>query len=312
MLEISKEGAYRRLRGDTSFSLEELLILRRNLGISIDELIDGTESVNFSFKPLYNKPLELDEYFKDIAVRFRKLAYIENSMTFNVCEDLPFFRQFGYKSLASFKLFYWKHSILLDSEYALLKFDLDLIPEQTLELAMNVQKLYLNIPSTEIWTQRTIQNTIKQIEYFYDCGLFKTQEAVKSVYMDLVSLLHDLVNEARLTVKMDNNSIQKGTFNLHLCELSLDNNSIYLETDSPKYLATGFNSFNSLQTMDKRLLKEYRHWLSAMISKSTNISGQAERIRHDFYKSNYDLIINSAKSRLSESAFSTLLKNLES
>jgi hypothetical protein len=301
ILHISKEGAYRRLRGDTSFTLEELMVLRKKIGISIDELSEGTENISFSFKPLYDKPLELDEYFKDIQVRFKKLSHIKGTMTYNVCEDLPFFRQFGYPALASFKLFYWKHSILLDPSFALLKFNLDSISESTLKDAAQMNYLYTNIPSTEIWTNRTIKNTLKQVEYFYDCGFFENNETLKEVYQAIINLLTDLLNEARLAVKLDDNSKPRGKFHLHICELSLDNNSIYLETDEPKYLATGFNGFNSLHTMDSRLLSEYRKWLSAMISKSTNISGQAERIRHDFYKYNYNVILESAQARLGAS-----------
>lgn len=307
LLDISKEGAYRRLRGDTSFGLRELLTLRRKLGISIDELIDGTESVNFSFKPLYGKPLALDDYFSDIAIRFKKLSHIERSMTYNVCEDLPFFRQFKYTHLSCFKLFYWRHSILLDPNYATLKYDREHISEETLALASNVQRLYHNIPSTEIWTERTLKNTLRQIEYFHDCGLFKSQESIQNIYLDLISLMKDLINEARISVKMDDNQVHKGSFNLHLCELSLDSNSIFLETKEPNYLATGFNSFNSLQTMDARLLREYRSWLSAMISKSTTISGQAERIRYDFYTNNFNAILKSAEGRLDDYALKLLL-----
>lgn len=62
LLGISKEGVYRRLRGESSFTLEELVILCRELGISIDELLEDTENVNFTFKPLYNQPLQLDQY----------------------------------------------------------------------------------------------------------------------------------------------------------------------------------------------------------------------------------------------------------
>ncbi|MFB1004129.1 MAG: hypothetical protein QMC70_08335, partial [Bacteroidia bacterium] len=47
-------------------------------------------------------------------------------------------------------------------------------------------------------------------------------------------------------------------FHLYICELSLNNNSVYLETHEPKFLATGFNGFNSLQTMNTRLLNEYK------------------------------------------------------
>lgn len=300
LLSVSKEGAYRRLRGDTSFTLDELMILRKKIGVSIDELVEGTENVSFSFKPLYNNPLELDNYFKDIQVRFKKLSHIKNTMTYNVCEDLPFFRQFGYPALASFKLFYWKHSILLDPDFTLLKFNLDSIPDTTLNDAAQMNQLYTNTPSTEIWTNRTIKNTLKQIEYFYDCGFFEDVETLHRVYLAIIDLLDDLMNEARLAVKLDDNSNPRGKFTLHICELSLDNNSIYLETHEPKYLATGFNGFNSLHTLDSRLLGEYKKWLCAMISKSTTISAQAERIRHDFYTLNREVIKESANSRLPE------------
>jgi hypothetical protein len=298
LLSVSKEGAYRRLRGDTSFTLDELMVLRKKIGISIDELTEGTENVSFSFKPLYDKPLELEEYFKDIQVRFKKLSHIKNTMTYNVCEDLPFFRQFGYQALACFKLFYWKHSILLDPNFTLQKFNLDSIPMTTLNDAAQMNYLYTNIPSTEIWTNRTVKNTLKQIEYFYDCGFFEDEVALHHVYLSIINLLDDLMNEARLAVKLDDNSNPRGKFTLHICELSLDNNSIYLETHEPKYLATGFNGFNSLHTLDSRLLGEYKKWLTAMISKSTTISGQAERIRHDFYSHNMEVIKDSANHRL--------------
>lgn len=309
LLGISKEGAYRRLRGDTAFTLNELMMLRKKVGISIDELDEATENVSFTFKPLYDKPLELDAYFDDIHVRFKKLSHIKNSMTYNVCEDLPFFRQFGFPALASFKLFYWKHSILLEPSYRLQKFEVEAIPKQTLDKAMQMNDLYRAIPSTEIWTARTVQNSLRQIEYFYDCGFFNNNEGLLAVYEDIMHLLNDLMIEARQAVKLAANTERK--FTLHICELSLDNNSIYLETDEPKYLATGFNSFNSLHTTDTRLLSEYRKWLSAMIAKSTNISGQAERVRHDFYIHNCGVVLASAKDRLSTEKCDSLEKLME-
>lgn len=301
ILSISKEGAYRRLRGDTSFTLDELLLLRKRVGLSIDELDEGTENISFSFKPMYGNPHELEYYFKDINARFRKIAHIQNSMTFIVCEDLPLFRKFRYPALASFKLFYWKHSILLEPDLALQKFNLESASDVLLKETTRMQEYYTQFPSTEIWTNRTIKNTLKQVEYFYDCGFFEDDLTLKAVYQATIDLLNDLMHEAKIAAKLDNEANPAGNFTLHLCELSLDNNSVYLETYEPKYLATGFNGMNSLHTVDSRILKEYRKWLSAMISKSTNISGQAERIRHDFYKENYSAIIDSANERLPES-----------
>ncbi|PCJ65919.1 MAG: hypothetical protein COA58_07510 [Bacteroidetes bacterium] len=303
ILNLSKESIYRRLRGETSFTFEELVILRHKLGISVDELSGDADNISFSFRPLYGKPQELQVYLSEIIVRFKKLTHIENSNTYNVCEDLPFFRQFGYDALSSFKLFYWKHSILQDSDYTQKKFGLDTISPNILELTQTIHQLYSAVPSTEIWTEKTVFNTLKQIEYYYDCGLFESDDSAKAVYLDLQKLLDNLISEASQGYKMTSSSVPGGNFQLHLCELSLDNNSIFLETNEPKYLAMGFNSFNSLHTSDTRLLAEYKHWLMAMISKSTAISGQAERIRHDFYKYNTSLIIKSANSRLSNPLF---------
>lgn len=210
-----------------------------------------------------------------------------------------------------FKIFYWNQSILLNPAYSGRKFGPDCISKDTLDMAMSTYRLYQNIDSTEIWTQKTLIKTINQIEYYNSCGLFLKEEYLTAIYKDLIMLLKDVVNEARLATKTDDNGVAKGKFTLQLCELSLDNNSIFLETSEPKYLATGFNSFNSLQTSDKRVLTEYKHWLNAMICKSTNISGQAERIRYNFFKNNVTSILASANANLSESALSTISHKLE-
>lgn len=299
LLNISKEGAYRRLRGETSFSLEEALNLRKAFGISLDELTGSTEQVSFGFRPMYNQPLNFTEYLKDITVRFKKIGHISNSTTYNVCGDLPFFRQFGYPNLASFKIFYWKHSILNDKKLENTTFSLKSFKDADLELAENIYDAYLNVNSAEVWTTDTIVSILKQLEYFYDCGLFEQPEDLPLLYHDLILLLNSLRKDARATNKIDRNGDMKGDFTLYLCELRFDNNSIFFKTDKPRYLANGFNSFNSLQTEDQRILEEYQSWFDVMLSKSITISGQAERYRHDFYKYNLEQILQSAASRLS-------------
>jgi hypothetical protein len=168
-----------------------------------------------------------------------------------------------------------------------------------MELAKSIYSAYLDVHSAEVWTTDTIVSTLKQLEYFYDCGLFQNPSDLYNLYNDLIALLNSLRKDSRATYKIDHQGQMRGNFQLYLCELRFDNNSIFFKTDKPRYLASGFNSFNSLQTEDARILEEYHAWLDVMLSKSINISGQAERHRYDFYKYNLNQVLKSAESRLS-------------
>lgn len=115
-----------------------------------------------------------------------------------MCEDLPFFRQLGYPHLAAFKLFYWKQSILQEPEFVTQRFHKDSIPSYSLQLAAEVSKLNNRIPSVAIWAEKTIQNTLKQVEYYSDCGLVQSTEDLQLGYIGLLKLLEDLTHDARL------------------------------------------------------------------------------------------------------------------
>ena len=308
ILSISKESAYRRLRGASPFSLTEVLLLRERLNISIDDLTSNTGRVNFNFKPICKEPQLFEDYLKDIIHRFKKLAHVKTSNTTNVCEDLPFFRQFGYPALASFKIFYWGQSITQDPYYRNKKYSPSSIPDHLLELTQQIHELYTSTNSTEIWTQKTIFNTLAQIEYYESCGLFKSKKDLIQLYEDIIMLINDLEHDATNKFKTNNLKQGGGKFSLYLSELSLDNNSIFLETNEPKYIALGFNSFNSIQSIDPNILDEYKSWLDAMISKSISISGQAQKIRRDFFEKNQSLIHQSMKSKLPHPIFEKILQ----
>ena len=74
-------------------------------------------------------------------------------------------------------------------EYQTRKFDWDSIPEKQLQLAKDIHDTYLKIPSTEIWTDETIQTTIKQIEYYFESGAFKEKEDAIQVLLELKKMM---------------------------------------------------------------------------------------------------------------------------
>jgi hypothetical protein len=295
LLKISREGAYRRLRGESNFILSELIAIKKAYGISLDELTTKGDVASFSTISLFNEKDHFPLYLDDIAARFNKLSKTKKNHTFNVCNDLPFFRQMAYQYLIDFKLFFWCSSHLNEDRLSPIKYEASTTPLFMSKKMKEISALYNSYPSTEIWTNSTICSTLSLIEYFDDCGKFKDNITKFSILTDLVKLVVDLDKQARAGCKPLGKNDLSGKFTLYHYGLPFANDSIYLETNGPRYLSLGFNHCNSIQTSDKRVLLEYRQWLDFTLSKSIQISQQAEKARHALYINNVNKILDTAK-----------------
>lgn len=298
-LNLSKESIYRRLRGETPFNLDELMLLRMTYNISLDSLSSSSRGVMVDFRSLYKGDEQFTDYLQNIVERFRRINGHPNAITFNAAENLPFFRQFGYQGLSAFKIFYWHRSVLNKPEYQDKMFSVSEAETELGGIGHEIYRQYCIGNSVEIWTNSTLDGTLTQIEYYADCGLMDNH-SLTIMYKDMIQLLTDLRDQARMSYKILPDGSKGGKFSLYHCELSLDNNSVLLYTDRPSYVATGFNSFNSLQSSDEKLLQETWNWFEAMMQKSIMVSGISERSRYEFYRSNMDKVMESARRRLGD------------
>jgi transcriptional regulator with XRE-family HTH domain len=299
ILNVSPESAYRRLRGETSFDLRELLILRKEFGISIDGLIDSDEIITIRMRSLFGDHYSMEAYLTDLLDEFSSLSRKEPHLHC-LAADIPFFRLLMYESLASFKLFYWQKSILAKKELQSRSFVKDWISSTYSDTCKKIAKQYSHCPSVEIWNEQTINGTLKQIEYYSDCAFFTDEEALYAVYKDLVRLILDVSTDSRMGYKhSDIGRTTDSSYALWNCELVIDNNTVFIQNNREQILAIGFNSFNSFKCSHPAMIKEYQGWLNSMLSRSVLLSGQADKHRIHFIKQMLDRIEASATSRLS-------------
>ncbi|MBI1306603.1 MAG: hypothetical protein GC181_08320 [Bacteroidetes bacterium] len=295
ILGVSQESAYRRLRGQTSFLLEEVLLLRREFGISIDHLEQPGDEISIRFRSLFSSANDLSEHL--INVRDELRYFLKESQTKLIClaADIPFFRLLGQHHLGAFKLFYWQRSILGISEMQNSYFHPDKIQSEILEVCAQIAADYSNGASEEIWNEQTVNGTLKQIEYYADCGYFADDRVLLATYNDMIQLVFNVAEEARAGYK----NSATATYALWNCELIIDNNTVLVEHPHGDSLAIGFNSFNAFRCSHLSLITEYRAWLNAMMSKSTLLSGQSDKHRIRFVRQLSDRILTSAQNRLS-------------
>ena len=76
--------------------------------------------------------------------------------------------------------------------------------------AQKVWQRYASLPSTEIWNEEVIYDTLKQIEFYHECNFFENPKEAAFLCDQLISLLDTVQEEAANGVKSGG-----GEFNLY-------------------------------------------------------------------------------------------------
>jgi hypothetical protein len=211
-------------------------------------------------------------------------------------EDIPMFHHFGYENISAFKIYYWSKAVLNSSEYSGQKYHYRLIHPEILKAVKTLHEAYNRIHSTEIWTDETINSTLRQIIYFKESGQFQDPKDALLLLDEFEQSMKDLEIKAEKSSKIPGEI--KNNFSLYNCEVRIGNNCILLDLGDSRRVFLSHNTFNSLRTIDKAFCEETYNWLQNLVKKSTLISDIGEKQRFIFFKKVEDAI-SQARSVLS-------------
>ncbi len=291
LLQISNDSIYRRLRGETALSVDELVKICKAYKFSFDEFLNTTSlgSINFKYAPLNKTLASYKEYLfrinKDMS-RYKSAK--ERGMVY-AAVDVPLFHHFSQREMAAFKIFYWVRSILDAEEYQNQKFNFDAVEDEILDLAENIYANYQAIPSTEIWSDETLDTTLKQIDLYWESGMFESKEVALTICTQLEKILEHLNKQAELGLKINNSGTENYSdvpFKLYQADVMIGNNSILISMDGLKITYITFNTFNALATTSPVFCGETEVWIKNLIQKSNLISGVAGKQRYRFFNQN--------------------------
>jgi hypothetical protein len=253
VLNISNDSIYRRLKGETALSIHEIELLCNMYMISFDSLCKyAGNTVTFDFNPMVDQ-VNYKNYLLSIMNDLEIVQKSQKGKIIYAGEDIPLFHNFGFPTLAKFKLFYWMKSIMNIESLQGKRYDPQLVDQEILSIGKELYDLYAQIPSIEIWTEVTPISLFKQIEFFWESGIFQSKEDALAICDDAREEFLLLEKEAEIGCKFD----------------------------SKRNLV---NTFNKLTTRNKFFCEEIDKWLKNLIRKSNLISGISEKQRYRFFK----------------------------
>lgn len=286
LLKLSTDSAYRRIRCETLFNIEEITLICKHFRVSFDpEVHHMSNKVTFDYLKLDDKKENFKLWLMFISGDVKRIGTSPNNQIIYGADDVPIWHHFFDPELTSFKLFYWLKSILNAPEFSDLNYDPSLIDSDMLVSAREMLKNYNEINSIEIWTEDTLNSNLKQVEYFWESGFFNSKtDALRlcDLYLEELNLV--LKKAAKSSKLIEKGESGRENFKLYKSEVMIGNNSILASIGSTKIAYVSNNTFNMMSTTSADFVHENELWLNNLLRKSTLISGVAEKQRNQFFR----------------------------
>lgn len=301
-LSVSNDSAYRRIRGETSLTLDEFKMLCTHFKVTPNLSATSNEMVNFYYQHIENSEKGFEGYLLGLLGALQKTDAFETKKIIMAAKDIPLFHLFQFPKYSAFKMFFWMKSIMNVPEFENRKFHPSLISKQFIDLGKQMSELYIKIPATEIWTEETINTAVRQIEYYWESGFFEKKEDALQLCEEVTQMISHIQKQAELGFKFYPGKKpfgQENNFLLYYSDFIIANNSIFTLAGNNKTTYITHHTFKALVTTNSAFCDETEQWLNNLLKKSFLISSISEKQRNQFFQKIQDNI-GKLKSKIEE------------
>lgn len=290
LLPISKEGGYRRLRGDILLTLDEVISMATKMEISLDNLIEVHLKKKYSFHiSPYTINSTLEEYaitLKEITDSYNYVKVDPQSRNYLVCKLLSPVFYFKYKEFSRFILYKWIYIALDYINYS--SFSSVITPSKLEQLYEPCVEAVKQITNTCIISTSLFESLVDDINYFVAVRALTKEEA-------------DILKQQALMIIDDMEEIaERGCFSdaaevvMYITDIHLDTSYYYLKGNGFESCSIGVYGINFLSCLDEKILAGQRIWIETLIKYSTLIStGGDEKRREEFFNEQRKVITQS-------------------
>lgn len=231
-LHISTDSAYRRMRGQTAMTFQEVALLSRKYNLSIDALLgQQLDTVSFQFTPLKASLPGFHEYLRNLQDQLLSLQDIDNSELYCASSDLPLFHYFAYPALTAFKIYFWLRVYCKAPDVCEKHYERQLIPEELVNRARQAYQAYLPLHSKEIIHPSALDTSLQEIHWCLDRQLIRRKGEALELVRQVNLLFKNLKAQIQKGAKPDPDPYQQkgGKLALYVNQFSLGDSIILMK-----------------------------------------------------------------------------------
>ncbi|MDR0604944.1 MAG: hypothetical protein LBG80_11640 [Bacteroidales bacterium] len=284
ILNIGTDSVYRRIRGETELTITELSKLCIHFNISMDAILNySPNDIMLKYSPLYTN--NIDNYYKyieDFASLLENMVKSGgNKEIIIMSQDIATVHFYPYLELILFKIYTWFKSFN-NFQLTYDKFVETLNLERVSGFYKKITEAYLQIPSSEIWTTKTIRPFLYLLHYYSDLNCFENKDTINIIVNQLIDLLKNIES---CTEKGEKKYIGKPvSFRMYLSPIDFSNNYMIIRRDRVNMISIKLHAINSVFTSDSCFYSEINKLIEDMTCQSLLLSGTSARERFLFFQ----------------------------
>ncbi len=280
ILNTSRESAYRRVRNEISYTLEEAALISSKLSISIDDILGSMNKEKAFFyinKTNFLSPT--DSYItmiENTINTYNSIFDAKHSKATVVGNKLPIALLMQFEKLSKLNYFKWVHqtkNLAINSKFS----DL-VIPARVTDIHKEYARATEQVKDLIIiFDDNIIQATVKTIMFYYRRNLL-TENELLELKKDLQAMLD------RLEYFSHTGRSEKGTdIAIYVSALDIESNYVLFEYDEKECALFWSSGINPVVIHSKNVFEEQKLWTRSILKYSTLISLSNEIVRTDFF-----------------------------
>jgi hypothetical protein len=288
ILNTSRDPIYRRLRGDTALTPDEMVLLARRFNISLDKIVFGkTNEVLFNFNAFSQPVQSFADYLTNFQRNLEQIRRLPGAHLFYTSAEIPIFSYMYFPELLCFKLYVWGRTTWNLKFLEGRKFDFDLISPHDLRTAQSLVEHYNAIESTELWSQTIADNTLAQIEYHLHSGGFRDGQVALRLcerLLDWAAHLKNIAATGKKFVPGRQANEHHAPAHIFHNEMIYTNNTVLIKSQVNRVFFAALCNPDFVMTYDDAMCDHIENWFATMLGKSTNITHDSEKNREWFFR----------------------------
>ena len=287
LLNVGRDAVYRRLRGDTVLSADELMTLAKKYGISLDKGQSAKTSNRQLTHPTTNWMVtsELEHYrqVKEWASSVFDLP--EVSVDFATSE-LPAHYEFGHPTLFAFKVYVYSQTAWGQKKWKGQEFRPELLDPKVYETVEKLNENIYSVPGREVWSVGILDVTLRQIEHCVEVGAVREVGVINKIFTEIEQvILHMEAMVASGKRFAPGNSLREDSpeFKVYNNELMTNSNAIFVKSRDFSIVYTALVNPNFLQSRDEVVIQQIESWINNLIEGSNVLSSDSGNYANKFF-----------------------------
>jgi BetR domain len=295
LLYLSNDSIYRRLRGETQVSLQELKTICQHFGLSANSLINlrRENQITCDVGRVGKSSNGFLDFLSGLNTELEKLKQYANPQIIYSGKDLPVFYNLMFPKLFAFKYYMWMQVFALNPDYIHKTFDPEIRDPELIDKAKKTISLFNSIPSTEIWNEENIHSLLLQIDFYKHSKYFSNTGEIMSLYDEVDELINHIEKQAETGCKFlpgQNPEFQPGSFNMCINKVSLSDNLTFVRSGDRCKTFISYTVLHFISSNDIGFCQEVEYYLHNIIRRSTQISQENIKMRSIYFNQQHQKV----------------------